>query len=71
MLNVCSHGSKQAPVPVNLRGGFETRPYNVTGVRPATLTALPVGFALFGEGPGAFLAVFGGEQLVVHVVGEG
>ena len=48
-------------IPANRRGGFEIRPYNVTELIPVTLPALPVGFALFGEGAGAFLAVFGGE----------
>ena len=61
MLNVCSPSGKQATVSMICRGGFETRPYNVTEISPAALAPLPVGFALFGEGAGAFLAVFGGE----------
>ena len=38
---------------------------------PGSLPPLPLGFALLGEGFGALLGVFGEEQGVVHLVGQG
>ena len=73
---LCRHlgaGFKPAPTLVSqLSICLERQPKGFTHQNlMATLTPLPLGFALLGEGLGTLLGVLGEEQAVVHLVGQG